>query len=50
MMARGCKAMGLAALMFCLGVIAGLLLPICIVAVIEAVLVLLIGYLCLFAC
>jgi len=46
---RGCsKAAGLAALSFCLGIVAGLFLPIAAVAVIETVLLIMIGYLCLF--
>lgn len=46
---RGCaKAVGLTALSFCLGVIAGLFFPIAVVAVIEMVLLVIFGYLCLF--
>lgn len=48
MIARGCKAVGLACLTFCIGVFAGLVLPIYIVAVIEAFMIILIGYFCLF--
>jgi hypothetical protein len=48
MLARGSKALGLSVLTFCLGVIAGLILPIYVVAVIEAVLIVMIGYCCLF--
>ena len=48
MIAFGCKAIGLAALAFCIGIVAGLILPIYIVAVIEAVLLVLMGYCCLF--
>lgn len=46
---RGCsKAVGLAALSFCAGVIAGAFLPMAIIAVIEMIFLLLFGYLCLF--
>lgn len=46
---RGCsKAIGLASLSFCLGVIAGAFLPIAVVAVVEMIFLLLFGYLCLF--
>lgn len=46
---RGCsKAAGLSALSFCIGIVAGLFLPIAAVAVIETLLLILIGYLCLF--
>lgn len=46
---RGCsKAVGLAALSFCVGVIAGAFLPMAIIAVIEMIFLLLFGYLCLF--
>ena len=48
MIMLGCKAVGLAALTFCIGVVAGLVLPICVVAVIEAVLIVIMGYCCLF--
>lgn len=48
MIMLGCKAVGLAALTFCVGVVAGLVLPICVVAVIEAVLIVIMGYCCLF--
>ncbi|MCC8169093.1 MAG: hypothetical protein LIO59_01705 [Oscillospiraceae bacterium] len=45
----GCaKAAGLTALAFCLGVISGLFLPICALAVIETLLLVLFGWLCLF--
>lgn len=44
----GCKAAGLSALTFCAGMAAGLLLPIGIVAVLEAAVLILLGYLCLF--
>ncbi len=43
-----CKTVGLAALTFCLGMAAGLLFPIYIVAVLEAIMILGMGYLCLF--
>lgn len=43
-----CKAAGLSALTFCAGMAAGLLLPIGIVAVLEAAGLILLGYLCLF--
>ena len=46
---RGCaKTAGLTALAFCLGVIAGLFFPIAFVAVIETILLVTFGYLCLF--
>ena len=45
---RGCKAAGLAALTFCAGMAAGMLLPICIVACLEAAALVFLGYLCLF--
>lgn len=48
MIARGCKAVGLACLTFCIGVFAGLVLPICVVAGIETLMIILIGYFCLF--
>ncbi len=44
----GCKAIGLAALMFCVGIICGMVFPIYLVAVIETVLIVLIAYCCLF--
>ncbi len=44
----GCKQAGLAALTFCVGIVAGLLLPLYIVMVIETVMIVLLGYLCLF--
>lgn len=44
----GCKAIGLAALMFCIGIICGMVFPIYLVAVIETVLIVLIAYCCLF--
>lgn len=46
---RGCaRAVGLSALAFCLGVIAGLFFPIMVVAVIEMFLLIVFGYMCLF--
>lgn len=46
---KGCaKAAGLAALSFCLGITAGLFLPLAAVAVIEMILLIVFGYLCLF--
>lgn len=42
------KAVGLTALSFCLGVIAGMFFPIALVAVTEMILLILFGYLCLF--
>ncbi len=44
----GCKAVGLAAFTFCVGIVAGMVLPLCAVAVLEAVLILTMGYFCLF--
>lgn len=44
----GCKPAGLTALSFCIGTLAGLLLPIYIVAVIETALLIFLGYCCLF--
>lgn len=45
----GCaKAVGLSALAFCLGVVSGLILPVAVLAVIETVLLLALGWLCLF--
>ncbi|MBR5809649.1 MAG: hypothetical protein IKY39_06100 [Clostridia bacterium] len=44
----GCKAIGLAALMFCIGIICGMVFPIYLVAVIETILIVLIAYCCLF--
>ncbi len=43
-----CKQAGLGALTFCLGMLAGLLLPIYIVVVIETAMLILLGYFCLF--
>ncbi len=43
-----CKAAGLFCLAFCLGIFAGLILPVCAVAAIEAAMIMFIGYLCLF--
>ncbi len=48
MLKLGCKAVGLAALTFCVGMICGLLFPIYMVAVVETALILMIAYLCLF--
>ncbi len=48
MIALGCKAIGLSALTFCIGIVAGLILPIYIVAVLEACLLVIMGYCCLF--
>lgn len=46
---KGCsKAVGLSALSFSAGIIAGAVLPIAAVAVVEMVFILLLGYLCLF--
>lgn len=46
---KGCaRAIGLASLAFCLGVVAGAFLPIVMIAVIETALLLVFGYLCLF--
>lgn len=47
MLMLGCKAVGLAALTFCIGIVAGLVLPIAAVAVLEAILIVLMGYCCL---
>ncbi len=45
----GCvKTVGLTALAFCLGVVAGLFLPVAVLAVIETILLVLFGWLCLF--
>ncbi len=44
----GCKQAGLTALAFCLGTLAGLLLPIYIVAVIQTAMLIILGYCCLF--
>jgi hypothetical protein len=48
MLLRCCKAIGLTALAFCLGVIAGLFLPIAVVAILETLMIILLGYCCLF--
>ncbi len=46
---HGCaKAIGLTSLAFCLGVISGMFFPVAFVAVIEMLLLILFGYLCLF--
>ncbi len=42
------KTAGLIALSFCIGTIAGLLLPIYIVAIIEMAMLIILGYFCLF--
>ena len=46
--AFGCKAIGLAALTFCIGMLAGLVFPIYIVAIVESFLIVFMAYLCLF--
>lgn len=43
-----CKSVGLSCFTFCVGMIAGLCLPIHIVAVLETCMILFLGYLCLF--
>jgi len=43
-----CKTVGLFSFAFCLGTIAGLMFPIWLVAVLEAILILTMGYCCLF--
>jgi len=48
MLKLGCKAIGLAALMFCIGIICGLIFPIYLVVVLETILIALIAYYCLF--
>ena len=48
MLKLGCKAIGLAALMFCIGILCGMIFPIYLVAVIETVLIVFIAYCCLF--
>ena len=46
---KGCsKAVGLGALSFCIGILAVLFLPLAAVAVIEMILLVVFGYLCLF--
>ena len=42
------KACGIAAFSFCVGTIAGLCFPIAFIAILEAVLLLVLGWLCLF--
>ncbi|MBR5271500.1 MAG: hypothetical protein IKV64_04875 [Clostridia bacterium] len=42
------KTLGLVALSFCTGMICGMFLPLAVVAVIETVLLITFGYLCLF--
>ncbi|MCI5605658.1 MAG: hypothetical protein ACI4C7_03980 [Clostridia bacterium] len=45
----GCaKAVGLTALAFCMGIVSGMFLPIAVLVVIETLLLLLVGWLCLF--
>ena len=44
----GLKNLGLAALAFSVGIIAGMILPIYCVAVCETVVIIILGYLCLF--
>lgn len=48
MLKLGCKAIGLAALMFCIGIVCGLIFPVGVVAVVETLLIILIAYCCLF--
>ncbi len=48
MLKLGCKAVGLAAFTFCIGMICGLVFPIYIVAVVETLLLLVMAYCCLF--
>ena len=46
---KGCsKTIGFGALAFCIGMIAGLFLPLAAVAVLETAMLLIIGWLCLF--
>ena len=47
MLCLGCKACGLGALTFCVGVAAGMIFPIGLVAAIEAILIVFLGYCCL---
>lgn len=47
-MSGASKAAGLSALSFCIGIAAGMFLPAAAVAVIETMMLVLIGYLCLF--
>ncbi len=50
MLHLGTKAMGLAALTFCIGMICGLIFPIYVVTIVETVMLLMIAYCCLFRC
>ena len=44
----GCKAVGLGAVAFCIGIVAGLIFPIPVVAVLEGALLIFMGYCCIF--
>lgn len=45
----GCsKAIGLGALSFCIGIVVGMVCPPAVIAVIETLMLILLGYLCLF--
>ena len=44
----GCKACGVSALTFCLGKIAGSIFPVELIAVLEAILIVVMGYCCIF--
>ena len=46
--ALGCKISGILILAFCIGTVTGLFLPIAAVAIIEALLLIMLAYLCLF--
>lgn len=48
MLRLGCKAIGIALFMFCIGMLCGLLFPVYIVAIVETILILIIAYYCLF--
>jgi len=48
MLNLGTKAIGLAALTFCVGMICGLVFPIYVVATVETAMLLIIAYCCLF--
>ena len=50
MLKLGIKAIGLAAMTFCVGMICGLIFPIYVVVIIETVLLMFIAYYCLFTC
>ena len=50
MLKLGIKAIGLGAMMFCVGMICGLVFPIYVVVIIETALLLFIAYYCLFKC